>query len=60
QKWFTDLQADISNWIADVGPGRVGAILLGVIAVTVVAAQAYRRRPPRDDEAEVDQRVSAP
>ncbi len=46
QKWFTDFQTSISRWISDVGPGRVGLVLLGTVTVMVVATQLYRRSRP--------------
>ncbi|MGI9603692.1 MAG: cytochrome c biogenesis protein CcdA, partial [Acidimicrobiales bacterium] len=57
QKWFTDFQTDISNWISDVGPGRIGLFLVGSIAVVVVSTQMYRRSRAVDDETK--DRVSA-
>lgn len=46
QKWIEDFQADINNWIRDVGAGRVGLLLLFAIVVVVGTTQAYRRSRP--------------
>ena len=42
--YFTDRQARLSNWIADVGPTRLGLALALVIAAAVAAPLLNRRR----------------
>lgn len=45
--YFTERQAQLSNWIADVGPTRLGAGLGLVIAAAVAAPLLNRRRRQR-------------
>lgn len=48
QRSVEKLQADISNWINDVGPTRIGvalAVVIGLAAATAFGWQRLRRRP---------------
>jgi hypothetical protein len=40
--WVFDRNADVSNWIQEVGPVRIGLVLALVIAVAVTASLAWR------------------
>jgi len=42
--YFNDRQADISNWVTDIGPVRLGLILALAIAATVAVPLINRRR----------------
>jgi cytochrome c-type biogenesis protein len=42
--YFTQRQADVSNWISSVGPTRLGVVLVLSIAIAVTVPLALRRR----------------
>ncbi len=43
QKILEDFQADLNGWIQDIGAGRLGLILLAIIAGAVIATQVWSR-----------------
>ncbi len=45
--WVFDLQGEISSWIQEVGPVRIGLLLALVIAVAVTVTLALQGRQPR-------------
>ena len=59
--WVTDLSSDVTTWVQETGPVRLGLLLAGLLAVVVVVAWGWRAsRPARRSPADVRQRTVTP
>jgi cytochrome c biogenesis protein CcdA len=45
--WVTDLSGEVTTWVRETGPVRLGLLLAGLLAVVVVVAWGWRASRPR-------------